>query len=94
MDDEWIKCYSKSRQRDYYFNQSTGQSVWSLEELNIITNKKSKSPIELVDKQQQPISKIKFKAKDKINSKKLTSSCSSPVSTVNLLKSKANKKTK
>ncbi len=29
----WTKQYSKSRQRDYYFNSQTGESLWTLEEV-------------------------------------------------------------
>lgn len=30
---DWQKCFSKSRQRDYYFNPKTGESLWSWEEV-------------------------------------------------------------
>ena len=30
---EWIKSYSRSRQRDYYFNPKTGESLWTLDEV-------------------------------------------------------------
>ena len=30
---EWTKQYSKSRQRDYYFNARTGESLWTLDEV-------------------------------------------------------------
>lgn len=78
--DEWIKCYSKSRKREYYFNQTTGRSVWSVEELTIINKaaaasaaKSAESPLGLNKK----TSKVKFKAKDKLKS----SSCSSSPAT-------------
>lgn len=37
--DDWKKCFSKSRNRDYYFNQKTGKSVWTFEE-TLTTSKK------------------------------------------------------
>jgi hypothetical protein len=30
---EWKKYYSKSRNRDYYFNARTKKSLWTLEEV-------------------------------------------------------------
>jgi hypothetical protein len=30
---EWQKCYSNKRKRDYYFNSSTGESLWTIEEV-------------------------------------------------------------
>jgi hypothetical protein len=30
---EYTKQYSKSRQRDYYFNSKTGESLWTLDEV-------------------------------------------------------------
>ena len=83
--DEWIKCYSKSRKREYYFNQTTGRSVWSVEELTIINKaaaaaavaKSTESPLGLNKK----TSKVKFKAKDKLKS----SSCSSSPATCSKL---------
>ncbi|CAF0858780.1 unnamed protein product [Brachionus calyciflorus] len=30
---DWKKCFSKSRQRDYYFNEKTGESLWTWEEV-------------------------------------------------------------
>ena len=89
--EEWIKCYSKSRKRDYYFNQTTGRSVWSVEELTIINKaasaKTTESPLGLNKK----TSKVKFKAKDKLNSKNIikSSSCSSSPATSSKLLSKA-----
>ena len=58
---EWTKCYSKSRKRDYYFNATTGQSVWSIEELNDL---ELESKLICNDKPKQ--SKLKLKAKDKV----------------------------
>jgi len=30
---EWKKYFSKSRQRDYYFNSITNKSLWTLDEV-------------------------------------------------------------
>jgi hypothetical protein len=31
---EWQKCYSNKRKREYYFNASTGESLWTIEEVS------------------------------------------------------------
>lgn len=41
--DDWKKCFSKSRNRDYYFNQKTGKSVWTFEETQTTSNKDTNS---------------------------------------------------
>jgi hypothetical protein len=39
---EWLKCFSKSRRRDYYYNSQTKKSVWTKEEVyEIIKAKQS-----------------------------------------------------
>ena len=30
---EWEICYSKRKQRDYYFNAKTGEALWTLDEV-------------------------------------------------------------
>jgi hypothetical protein len=30
---EWTKQYSQSRKRDYFFNNKTGESLWTLDEV-------------------------------------------------------------
>ena len=71
MEEEWVKCFSKSRKRDYYFNNRTGESVWTLEEMNeqikkeaekSLASSKSKSkPKEQKPKVKQKEEKIKEK---------------------------------
>ena len=63
---EWTKCYSKSRKRDYYFNATTGQSVWSIEELNDL---ELESKLICNDKPKQSklkLKELKLKAKEKV----------------------------
>lgn len=29
----WIKCFSESKQRHYYFNSKSGESLWTMKEV-------------------------------------------------------------
>ncbi len=40
---EWKKHFSKSRQRDYYFNARTNESVWTLDEVKESVRQELKS---------------------------------------------------
>lgn len=41
---EWRKCFSVKRKRAYYFNQTTGESLWTLEEVMAKSGTMDKKP--------------------------------------------------
>ena len=72
LNNEWVKCYSKSRKRDYYFNKSTGQSIWDLNELKDVKLKSdddltsSIKPDSTTKESVSKKSRVKMKAKEKM----------------------------
>lgn len=50
---EWKLCFSKKRQRDYYFNEKTGESLWTLEEVKAKIEKTLK-PNKSTEKKAKP----------------------------------------
>ena len=68
---EWIKCFSKTRQKEYFFNSATGESVWTIDELNKRNKNKSQtesksSKVKEKDHLPPKNTKLKLKAKEKI----------------------------
>jgi hypothetical protein len=67
---QWTKCFSKTRQKEYFFNSITGQSVWTLEELNRLNKSKHQNESKLLSKDKDlpppKQTKLKLKAKEKI----------------------------
>ena len=67
-EDEWVKCFSKTRKREYYFNNRTGESVWTLEEVNErIVTKKSNEETQVKTKVKETKTKI---SQSELNDKK------------------------
>jgi len=42
--DVWKKCFSRSRNREYYFNEKTGKSVWTVEETQTTKSNEESNP--------------------------------------------------
>lgn len=48
LPENWIKCFSKTRKLDYYFNIKTQKSVWTVDEIIQQENSKTRNSNELL----------------------------------------------
>lgn len=69
---DWKLCFSKSRQREYYFNSQTGESLWTKEEVKEKIKKQLRNRNESVSKSEAVLKakpdKIKLSPKADSNS--------------------------